>query len=36
MRRLKVIEEEREAAEQVIEREYFSWVDRMWEECKHK
>lgn len=37
MKRLRVIEEEREAAgEHAQEREYFHWVDRMWEECKHK
>ena len=32
---LPAIQEERDDGKEVQEREYFGWVDRMWEDCKH-
>lgn len=31
-----VIWEEGDDGEKVQEREYFGWVDRMWEECERE
>ena len=32
---LPAVQEERDDGGEVQEREYFDWIDKMWDDCKH-